>query len=366
MYRNGSPALEHRAAMRVDLPAAVELVLRAAKRERREFAANAVAGRTVHADAVLRESPHDSVAAKARLERQPQTCATTHAADGHRSDLREAAIVRSSARTSDLSISAERNEDHAAESGVEHRHHLYSSEWRFRISGGDSGLVQPVRAGVGNLDHTRHELLRVGTGLGVEEVNAGDLQHRSGGAVYERRVHEPTGEGRHPDQHGWTWTRAGQRFHGAIVANCEVRRSLLERLRWGVRRDWKLKSLFSLLQLRTASSVVGISNARIRAFFAGLKSLWKLPLLWKSAKNADFTQAACKSLAKNARLSHSSHRLGGDENYEEEFRRKYGQRSTLNGPILCPTIGVHPRCNYTVLNIVTFATDVNYVAVMTV
>src|SRR5467141_2078431 len=60
MYRNGTPALEHRAAMRVDRPAALELVLRAAKRERREFAADAVAGRTVHAD----------------------TRATTHAADG--------------------------------------------------------------------------------------------------------------------------------------------------------------------------------------------------------------------------------------------------------------------------------------------
>src|SRR6267378_3399680 len=58
------------------------------------------------------------------------------------------------------------------------------------------------------------------------------------------------------------WTRDGQHFHRAAVADREIRRGVLERLRRRPRRVRKLEKLFSLLQFPTAPSVVGQSDAR--------------------------------------------------------------------------------------------------------
>src|ERR1051326_6721271 len=98
MYRTGSPTVEHSPAMRVDGAASLELVLRSAGRDGGEPASDAVVGRAVHADSVLRQSADGHCAPTARLERQPQARPTVDAADGDRGDLSQAAIIRSRRR----------------------------------------------------------------------------------------------------------------------------------------------------------------------------------------------------------------------------------------------------------------------------
>ena len=42
-----------------------------------------------------------------------------------------------------------------------------------------------------------------------------------------------------------------------------------------------------------------------------VKGLWKLPLLWESAEDADSHKQLEKASLEDARLFHSYHRLGG-------------------------------------------------------
>src|SRR5215217_4496254 len=91
--------------------AARELLLSSAAGERTEPEADALARRTIHADAVLRHSANDGLASNARSSGQSQTSRTLAAVDGLGSDLSKAAVVAARRRSSNLSVPVARREN---------------------------------------------------------------------------------------------------------------------------------------------------------------------------------------------------------------------------------------------------------------
>src|SRR5271165_3582035 len=323
----------------------------------RESAIDAVDRRAIHTDAVLRNPEDGLVARRARIRGQRETGTPADAGDGAGSALFEATAVGSRVRTQDLSVSAAQSQDRSARPRLGKRYHLHSPAAGLCLSGGDHGLVQPLRAGVGSIDFVGERLLRGGTGLGIDDDAAGDLQYRPRGAVHQRGIYEASGEAGHHDQHGRTWTSDRQHFHRTFMADGEIRRGVSEGLRRRVGSSLQSQELFHFLQSQTPASVVGLSDAggdllresemRLRrdkaahavgqaswrssllgdpgtTFLCGKRErgtkkeksskkerkegLWKLTLLMGIRKERGFPQQLEKSLAKDARLFHSSHR----------------------------------------------------------
>ena len=92
------------------------------------------------------------------------------------------------ARSQDLSVSAARHGDHAAEPGLGDGYHLYPDGARFRLSRRRAGLGDPPGAVMAVVDHDGGSLLYRDAGgcLGPSR-QAGDIQHRPGLAVHRTR-----------------------------------------------------------------------------------------------------------------------------------------------------------------------------------
>src|SRR6266446_10938146 len=102
-------------------------VLRAGGRERREPGADAVAGRAVHADAVLWEQENDGVAGHRRPSSEPQARWAADGVAGHRSRVSEAEAEPAGGRPPDLPVLVERHHGGARQPGVEHGYHVYGT-----------------------------------------------------------------------------------------------------------------------------------------------------------------------------------------------------------------------------------------------
>ena len=377
---------EHPAAVPLGGGFAVGVVLRGGTGSGRESALDALDRRAIHTDAVLRNSEDGLVARRARIRSQREAGTPADAADGAGGALSEATAVGSRVRTQDLSVSAAQPEDRSARPRLGQRYHLHSPAAGLCLSGGDHGLVQSLCAGVGSIDFVGERLLCGGTGLGIDDDAAGDLQYRPRGAIHQRGIYEPSREAGHHDQHGRTRTSDRQHFHRTFMADGEIRRGVSEGLRRGVRSSLQSQKLFHFLQSRTPASVVGLSDAggdllwesemRLRrdkaAYAVGRPSwrssflgdpgakflcgklergtkkeksskkerkegLWKLTLLMEIRKERGFPQQLEKSLAKDARLFHSSHRPN-NKDLSIMFCR---QRSTLRRLNFGPKDGEH-------------------------
>lgn len=68
---------------------------------------------------------------------------------------------------------------------------------------------EPLRAGVGSLEHIREQFLRGSFGAGIARGSAGNFQLRSRGAVYEPELYQSSLGTGHQDQHGGLWTGVG-------------------------------------------------------------------------------------------------------------------------------------------------------------
>ena len=77
------------------------------------------------------------------MRRRPPACEDAHAADGDRSALSPSAHDQARTRPQDLSVSAARHGDHAAEPGLGHGHHLHPDGARFRLSRRRARLGDP-------------------------------------------------------------------------------------------------------------------------------------------------------------------------------------------------------------------------------
>src|SRR5437879_5335297 len=159
------------------------MVLRAGGGVGREFSVDAADRRAVLADTVLRQPSDGGMVAGPRSGSESQACPAADADDEAGGHLPEAADDDRGSGAPDLSVSAaERNGD-ATEPGVERGYHVCALTLGVFVLDGDSGLVQPLRAGVAVVEQSGRGLLRGGVGRGVALWSAGDFQHRPGGAV---------------------------------------------------------------------------------------------------------------------------------------------------------------------------------------
>jgi len=252
---------EHCATVRACKSVAIGSVLYASARNRREFGLDAASGRAIYADAVLWGSEDARMAGPSGLRGQCEACAPTPAANGIGSNLRETAAVDTIGRSSNLSVSATRAADCKAQSSMGNRHHLYSYAARICVFGGDHGLVQPLRFVLGVVDHAGCDLLRGGTGMGIENRAARDIQFGPGVSIHERAFHQPASGSRCRDQYGRPWPGDGQHFCGTPLADHKIRRSVSEGLCGHWRSHRKSPGIFPVLQSRTDSPIPGLSNS---------------------------------------------------------------------------------------------------------
>ena len=106
---------------------------------------------------------------------------------------------------------------------VGHRHHLHTHGSGFPLLGGHHGLAQPLRAGLAAVQHPGGGLLCCGSGRGLEQGSATDIQHRPGQPVHQRGLHQHAAGARRSSEHGRQGPVHGQRLRGTAVAQHQVR-----------------------------------------------------------------------------------------------------------------------------------------------
>src|SRR5450432_2307134 len=213
MDRSRIFAAQHSAAVRTAGSAALHLLLSAAAGDRGEPAPDAPVRRVVPEIPVLRE-PQDGL----RVGHQSQTRATADADSGHRSPLSQTELEPPGTGSQDLPVSAARRGNPPAQPRLEHRYYLHSDAWRLSVSGRGDGLVQPLRAQLGTVQHHGDRLLPGRASGGIPLRPTRNLELRSGIAVHCGRLPGSAEEARGLNQYGWPRSRTRQRFHRTPVA----------------------------------------------------------------------------------------------------------------------------------------------------
>jgi hypothetical protein len=261
MDRSSSSAVEHYRAMCIGGGIPLGALLCASGGDGREFGIYASSGRAIYANALLRCSKDALVACQEGVRNQYQAGTATFAANGAGSYLCQAALVHSGSGTSNLSLSVERVAYCTPQSSVGDGHHLHPNAAWFRIPGSHYGLVQPVRYFLGVVGDAGHEFLHNGFGMGLAEGETGNIQFGSGSTIHKRAVYGAASVPERPNQHGWTGTCDGQHLCRTSLADGEIRRGVSEGLPGCAGSCRKPSGLFSILQLRTSPSILGISDS---------------------------------------------------------------------------------------------------------
>src|SRR5580658_594310 len=178
MDRSGSFSSERAAAVSFARTTRFHLLLSAASGERGEPALAAPARRTLSGVSLLRQ-PQDGRATPCESEAH----AEAHAPRRDRGAISQAESQPSGAGSSDPSLSAARRTNRETKPCLEHRYYVHSDAWRLSLSGGCDGLVQPLRAQLGTVQHYGDRLLSDRARRRFRMGQAGDLQLRSGCAV---------------------------------------------------------------------------------------------------------------------------------------------------------------------------------------
>src|SRR5580658_3575531 len=194
MDRSRSPAPQHSTAVRTAGSAALDVLLPAAARERREPATAPPPGPTVSEASIFRKPQTGR-----RAGDEPQAHSTADAHPGHRSPLSQTEFEPSCARPPDLPVPAARHGNPPAQPRLEHRYYLPSDAWGLSLSGGGDGLVQPLRAQLGTLQYDGDRFLPDGAGRCVSFRPTRNLELRSGFTVHLGRLSGSTEKARHRD-----------------------------------------------------------------------------------------------------------------------------------------------------------------------
>jgi hypothetical protein len=251
-----------RTAVRVAGLVPLELVLQEQGRQPTESAVDAIDRRAVYAETVFRLAEDHRLAAQAGTPGEPQASRTADADNGAGGDLSEASAEQARARPSNLSIPSSEYEGGAAESGMVYGHNLCAAGPGICLFSGNYRLVQPVRAGVGDIDDARYQLLRLGLGVGSRQRSPSrDLQHRSRLAVHQRPVHRAADRALNSDQHGRKGPGLGQCVCRTSLAHGQIRRDLFERLSQCRNRGRATEAVLRVLQLRAPASIARVQNA---------------------------------------------------------------------------------------------------------
>src|ERR1700686_3776757 len=256
MDRSRSSAPQHSTAVRTAGRAAFDLLLSAAAGKRGEPASDAPARPVVHEAPVFRQPENGR-----RTRDQSQTRATADADSGHRSALSQTQLEPSGTGSRNLSVPAARCRHRKTKSRLEHRYYVHSDAWRLSLPGRGDGLVQPLRAQLGTVQHDGNRLLPGRASRGIPLRPTRHLELRSGLAVYLCRLLGSAEEAWGLNQYGWPRSRARQRFHRTPVALFEVRADLSRRLRHRPRTVSGVGKLLPLLQSPAATPGARLSDA---------------------------------------------------------------------------------------------------------
>src|SRR5205085_10531902 len=256
MDRCRPSAPPHSTAVRTAGSAALDLLLPAATRERRESASAPPARPTLYEAPVLRQPQNGR-----RTGREPQTHPPPDAHTGHRSPLSQTPLKPPCTRSSDLPVPAARRRHRKTQSRLEHRYYIHSDARRLSLSGGRHGLVQPIRAQLGTLQHNGNRLLLGGAPGRLLLRPTRNLELRSARAVHLVRFPGSAPGPWDLDQHGWPWPCAGQCFYRTFVALAQVRVDLSRRLRHRPRTVPRAGKLLPVLQSRASTPGARLSDA---------------------------------------------------------------------------------------------------------
>src|SRR3990167_3526255 len=235
-----------------------ELVLPASRTERRGSHPDEPDRRGVHATPVLRE-PEDGYFPWYRgIRGQSEENPAAHAADGHPGDLSGSEHQPAPMGACGISVSPERASDYEAQPGLERGHHLYPADSGFCLSGGDSGLVFPVRAVMEALEQPGDGLLHGGPRRGAETGNSRNLQHGSGMPVHQPGLHRALAGAGHPDQHGLVRSCLRQHFYGEALEDGQIRGHLPEGISDDGGGAGGVGEVLSVLQRREVPSIAWI------------------------------------------------------------------------------------------------------------
>src|SRR5579863_2519243 len=300
------PSAAHRAtAVRTAGSPALDLLPPASAGERGEPAAVASARRTVPEVAVLWQ-PQDG----RRVRRGPPSGPAVDAHFGNRGSLSKAAPESPGFRPPDLPVLVARRGDRAPQPGLEHRYYLYSNAWRLSVPDRRDGLVQPLRAELGTVQHHGDQLLPGRAGRRVPLWPARNLELRSRLAVHFGRFSGSAPTAWDLDQHGWPRPRARQCVHRTAVAQLEVRTDLSQRLRQRPRTVPGSGELLPLLQSPASAPGARLSDAGkpvpspvqeeeviLLMGDAVPQTPWDLPLLFSRMDAFRFTQCGdCRKI----------------------------------------------------------------------
>src|SRR3990167_7532824 len=157
--------------------------------------------RGVHAPPVLRE-PEDGYLSRNRgIRGQSEESPEAHAADGHPGDLSGSEHQPAAMGACGVSVSPERSSDYEAQPGLERGYYVYPADSGLCLSGGDSGLVFPIRAVLETFEQSGDGLLHGGPRRGAETGDSRNLQHGSGMPVHQTGLHRAIAGGGAPEQH---------------------------------------------------------------------------------------------------------------------------------------------------------------------
>src|ERR1700680_5046673 len=256
MDRSTTSAAHSATAVRTAGSAALDLLLPAAAGDRGEPAPDAPARRAVPEMPVLRE-PQDG----RRTGDQSQTRPTADAHSGHRSPLPQTELETSGARSPDLPVPATRHPHRTPEQRLAHRYYVHSDAWGLSLSGRRDGLVQPLRAQLGTVQHHGDRLLPGRASRGIPLRPTRNLELRSGLAVHFGRLPGSAEEAWDLHQHGWPRPLARQLVDRVAVAVSQVRTDFPRRLCHRPRTVSGVGKLLPLLQSPAAASSARLSDA---------------------------------------------------------------------------------------------------------
>lgn len=179
--------------------------------------------RTIYEDTFLRESQDGRIFESSGVFSESQADSTTDEKDGYPGDLPRPQYQSAAVGAYGVSIPPERSFDRKTQSGLECRHHVYPALAGFCVSGGDSGLVQPVRTVLEAFEQFGDGILHGGARSSFRSWASGYIQHGSGESIHECRFYEAIAGAPDPYQHGFTGAGFRQHFQRETLEERQIR-----------------------------------------------------------------------------------------------------------------------------------------------
>lgn len=169
------------------------------------------------------------------------------------------AVAQARRRTRYLQVLAEGPGRNWAESSMVQLYYVCANVLRVFVFSDRHGLVQTLCVGLGVEQHDkgRFPYSVVGSGVGRRASGVANIQHGSGLAIHQSRLHRCGGIGRGGSEHGRPRALDGQPVHRAFVIDSEVRGHLTSRLRRRVGGRSGLGKMVLALQRAAASPITG-------------------------------------------------------------------------------------------------------------